>query len=261
MAAASTSGTSRVDDALGEAFRDRGLADAGFTDEQRIVLLPAAENLDRAVDLGIAADDGIDLALTRLLVEVDAIGIERLALFLGVVVALGLGLLVDAAHRARFGNTGTLGDAVADVVDGVVTRHVLLLQEIRGMAFALGEDRDQHIGAGDFLAAGRLHMDDGALDHALEARGRFGIVRPVRDQIFKFGFEIVDEAGAQLVEIDTAGPHHGRCIGIVDQRQQQMFERRVLVMTLICNRQRTMQGLFKTLRESRHSCPLGPRPS
>jgi hypothetical protein len=43
---------------------------------------------------------------------------------------------------------------VADVVDRVVTGHLLFLQEIGGMAFALGEDRDEHVGAGNFLAAG-----------------------------------------------------------------------------------------------------------
>ena len=141
-----------VDDTLGKAFCDRGLADAGLAHEQRIVLLPAAQHLDRAVDLVVAPDHRIDLAVARLFVEVDAIGIERLALLLGVLVALGLGLLVDAAHRPRLGDAGPLGDAVADVIDGVITRHVLLLQEIRGMAFALGEDRDQHVGAGHFFA-------------------------------------------------------------------------------------------------------------
>ena len=247
-----------VDDALGEALGDRGLADAGIADEQRIVLLAAAQHLDGAVDLGIAADHRIDLAVARLLVEVDAIGLERLALLLGVLVALGLGLLVDAAHRPRLGDAGPLGDAVADVVDGVVARHVLLLQEVRGMALALGEDRDQHVGAGHFFATGRLHMDHRALDHALEAGGRLGIVAAIGDEVFEFGLEIVDEAGAQLVEIDAAGAHHGGRIGIVDQRQQEMFERRVLVVTLVGDRQRTMQGLFKALGKSRHSRPLWP---
>ena len=247
-----------VDDALGEPFGDRGLADAGLADEQRIVLLPAAQHLDGAVDLGIAADDRIDLAVARLLVEVDAIGLERLALLLGILVALGLGFLIDAAHRARFGDPGPLGDAVADVVDRVVAGHVLLLQEVRRVALALGEDRDQHVGAGHFLAPRRLHVDHRALDHALETRGRLGVVGAIRDQVFEFGFEIVDEARTQLVEIDAAGAHDGGCIGVVDQRQQQMFERRVLVMSLVRNRQRSMQGLFKALRKSRHSRPLWP---
>jgi len=35
-----------------------------------------------------------------------------------------------------------------------------------------------------------------------------------------------------------------------------------LMVTLVCNRQRTMQGLFKALGKSRHSRPLkAPRPS
>ena len=250
-----------VDDAFGEAFGDRGLADAGFADEQRIVLLPAAQHLDGAVDLGVAPDHRVDLAVARLLVEVDAVGLERLALLLGILVALGLGFLVDPADGTRLGNPGPLGDAVADVVDRVVAGHVLLLQEKGGMAFAFGEDRDQHVGTGDFLAAGRLHMDHRALDHALETRGRLGVVGAVGDQVLEFGLEIIDEAGAQLVEIDAAGAHDGRRIRVIDQREQKVFERRILVVTLVCNRQRTMQGLFKALGKSRHSRPLWPPPS
>ena len=71
-----------VHDAPGQALGDRGLADAGVADEQRIVLLPAAQHLDGAVDLGVAPDQRIDPALARLLVEVDAIGLERVALLL-----------------------------------------------------------------------------------------------------------------------------------------------------------------------------------
>ncbi len=109
------------------------------------------------------------------------------------------------------------------------------------MALALGEDRDQHVGAGHFLATGRLDMDHRALDHALKAGGRLGVIGPVGDQVFELGFEIIDKTGAQLVEIDAAGTHHRRCIGIIDQRQQKMFERRILMMTLVCNRERAMQ--------------------
>jgi hypothetical protein len=47
---------------LGQAFGDGGLADAGIADEQRVVLAAAAQDLDRALDLGIAADQRIDLA-------------------------------------------------------------------------------------------------------------------------------------------------------------------------------------------------------
>src|SRR5260370_3334342 len=117
-----------VDDTLGEAFRDRGLAHAGFADEQRIVLLPAAEHLDGAVDLGISSDHRIDLAVARLLVEVHAVSLERLALFLGILVAFGLGLFVEPAYRAVFRHPSPLPPAGPDVADPVLTGHARLMQ-------------------------------------------------------------------------------------------------------------------------------------
>ncbi len=241
-----------VDDAARQAFGDRGLADAGLADEQRIVLLAAAQHLDGAVDLGLAADQRIDLALARLLVEVDAIGVERVALLLLLVAGLAVVLLVGAAHRARFRHARPLGDAVADVIDRVVARHVLLLQEIGGVALALGENRDQHIGAGHLFAARRLHVNDGALDDALEAGGGLGILRAVGDQIVQLGFEIGDEAAAQLFQIHVAGPHHRRRILIFDQRQQQMLQRRVFVVALVGESQRPVKRLFEAARERGH---------
>ena len=50
------------DDALGQALGDRRLADAGIADIERVVLGAAAQHLDGAVELGIAADQRIDLA-------------------------------------------------------------------------------------------------------------------------------------------------------------------------------------------------------
>ena len=239
-------------DAARQPFRDRGLADAGIADEQRIVLLPAAQHLDGPVDLGVAPDQRIDPAVLGLLVEIDAIGFERVALLLRLVAALGVGLFLHAAHRARFRQARPLGDAVADIIDRVVARHVLLLQEVGGVAFALGEDRDQHVGAGHLLAAGRLHVDDRALDHALEAGRRFEILGAVGDQVLQLGFQIGDQAAPQLVEIDIAGAHHRRGVGIVDQRQQQMLERRIFVVPLIGERERPVQGLFEAAREGWH---------
>ena len=120
------------------------------------------------------------------------------------------------------------------------------------MALALGEDRDQHVGAGHLLAAGRLHVDDGALDHALEPGGRLGILVAVADQVLQLGFEIGGEAAAQLVEIDIAGPHHRGRILIVDQGQQQVLERRIFVVPLIGERQCAVERLFKAARKSGH---------
>ena len=103
-------------------------------------------------------------------------------------------------------------------------------------------------------------MDHRALHDALESGGRLGVFGAIADQVLEFSFEITDEAAAQLVEIDAAGTHHSGRIGIVNQRKQKMFERRVLMVAFVCYRECAMQGLFKALRKSRHSLPLWPPP-
>ncbi len=230
-----------VHDAPRQTFGDRGLADAGVADEQRVVLLPAAQHLDGAVDLGVAADQRVDLALARLLVEVDAIGVQRIALLLGLLAAaFRLVLLFGAADRTSLRHARPLRNAVADVVDRVVAGHVLFLQEIGGVAFALGEDGDQHVGPGHFLAARRLDVNDGPLDHALEPGGRLRILVPLVHQVLKLAFQVGGQAAAQLVDIDVAGPHDRRGVLVIDQREQQMLERGVLMMPLVGQCQRAM---------------------
>ena len=73
-----------IDDLARQTLGDRRLADAGIADQEGIVLLPAAQHLDGALDLGLAADEGIDAPLTRLPVEVDAICFQSAFLFLGI---------------------------------------------------------------------------------------------------------------------------------------------------------------------------------
>ena len=120
------------------------------------------------------------------------------------------------------------------------------------MALALGEDRDEHIGAGHFLAAGRLNVNDRALNDPLEAGGGLGVLRAVGHQIVELGFEISDERPAQLFQIDVARPHDGGGVLILDQRKKQMLKRRIFVVALVCERQCAMKRLFKAARKRRH---------
>ena len=124
------------------------------------------------------------------------------------------------------------------------------------MALALGENGDEHVGAGHFLAAGRLHVDRRALHDALEAGGRLGLLAGFDHEVLKFGVDIANDGLAQLVEVDVAGAQHRRGVGVVDQRQQQMFERRVFVTTLVGDRERSTEGLFERSGENRHQAPF-----
>ena len=212
------------DDAAREAFGDRRLADAGVANEQRVVLLPAAQNLDGALNLGGTPDQGIDPAGPRLLVQIDAIDFERVGAALLLIAAFDSGgIFLHTAHGARLGHAGALGDAVADIVHRIEAGHVLLLQEEGGVALALGEDRHEHIGASHLLAARGLHMGDGAMDDALEASGRLGVVMRIEYEAGEFVVEISGELVPQQVDIDVAGAHHRRCVAIVEQRQEQML--------------------------------------
>ncbi len=60
------SGDVAIHDALGETFDDGGLADAGLTDQRGVVLGAACQDLDDALDLLLATDDGVELFLLRL---------------------------------------------------------------------------------------------------------------------------------------------------------------------------------------------------
>ena len=79
-----------LDDQARQAFGDRGLADAGLADVQRIVLAAAAQDLDGALDLELAADERIDAPVLRHAVQVAGVLLERAA-------ALGVALALVAA--------------------------------------------------------------------------------------------------------------------------------------------------------------------
>ena len=72
-----------VDDALGQALGDRRLAHAGLADQDGVVLRAAREDLDRAADLVVAADDRVELALLGRLGQVAPELLQRLHLVLG----------------------------------------------------------------------------------------------------------------------------------------------------------------------------------
>ena len=67
-----------VGDELGEALGDRGLAHPRLAHVDGVVLQPAAEHLDRALEDVVAADERVDLPVARLLRELRGERGERL---------------------------------------------------------------------------------------------------------------------------------------------------------------------------------------
>ena len=142
-----------LDDLAREALGNRGFTDAGVTDIERVILRTAAQDLHGAVDFGAAADQRIDFAGFRLFVEINRELLERrLGLSFA---AFGFGgfFVVGALGGGCFGRGHALADAVADEADGIEAAHILLLQEIDSVAFALAEQGDENVCTGHFVAA------------------------------------------------------------------------------------------------------------
>ena len=144
------------DDPLGQALDDRRLADAGLADEHRVVLGAPGEHLDDAADLGVAADDRVDLALAGALGEVDGELLQRLEGALRV----GGGDLAVAADGPERGQQRLAGGAGAG-------------QHRGRLAVGAGQP-DQQVLGGDELVAQGARLLPGGVEHAQELAGRRG---------------------------------------------------------------------------------------
>ena len=210
-----------VDNLLGQAFGNGRLAHARVADEDRIVLAAAAEHLDAAIDFHVTADQRVDLAGAGLLVEIHAIGVQRL-------VALLDGFLLGSFRPARARLTGharLFRDAVRDEIDRVIAGHVLLLQEVGSVAFTLGEDGYEHVRAGHFVAAGAFNVKNGALHDTLECGSRLNAAfRFINGEAGKLFINVSTEVCAERFDVDLAGAHDFAGMLIFGQRQKQVFQ-------------------------------------
>ena len=172
-------------------------------------------------------------------------------IFMGVLI----GVLVGALGGAFLLLADHLGDAVADVVERVEAAHLLFLQEVNGVAFSFGEHGDQDVGAGHLLATRRLHVDRGALEHALEAGSRLGIAQLRGNQVGKLVVDVVLDLAAQTFEFDAASSQHRDRVGVLGQREQQVFQRRVFVAPFVGVSQGAVQGLLEICGEHNTNDP------
>ena len=127
--------------------------------------------------------------------------------------ALGLpGLFLVIAILGAFGLFGLadfprLADAMADIADGIEPAHILLLEEINGIAFAFRKQGNEDVGARDFITARGLDVQDGALHHPLKPAGGGGIRFAFQPQRFQLCIQIMGDGIAQFARIDAARDH------------------------------------------------------
>ena len=203
-----------LDDALGEPFRDGGLADAGLADQHGIVLGAARQHLDGAADLLVAADDGVDLALGRGGGEIARIALQR------VVALLGRGAV--------------RGAALAQVVDGAVEGRGVDARLVQGaprIGGGIHGERKQQALHGDELVAGLVGDLLGRVEGTRQLRREVDLAGAAARDLGAPGQRPLDRrkriAGTASRALDDAGRQP---LGVVEQHLEQVVGAELLVL-------------------------------
>ena len=96
-------------------------------------------------------------------------------------------------------------------------------------------------------------MQDGALHHTLEAAGRGGVDLALNAQALQLGVQISDDDVRKFTKINAARLHNLSCVGIVDERQQEMLKRRIFVRAVASMLQCVVKRGFQRLRKRWHN--------
>src|SRR5919198_857890 len=126
------------------------------------------------------------------------------------------------------------------------TRSSSFSRPISGAIF-LAENRHQHVRAGHLFFAGGLHVQDGALDHALEAERGLGVDLAVGGDARGLLGDVLRQVLAQLVHVGAAGAQHLGGRGVIEQREQQVLDGDELVAFLAGLHERHVQTDFEFL--------------
>ena len=76
-------------------------------------------------------------------------------------------------------------------------------------------------------------MDHGAMDDALEARGRRCFAVLTENEIRQLFVDKIGQLGPEPVHVNVTRTQNRGRVAVVKERQQQMFERGVFVMALV----------------------------
>ena len=151
-----------------------------------------------------------------------------------------------------FGDFGPLANAVTDEAHSIEPRHILLLEEVDGITFAFGKQCNEHICARDFVAPGRLDMQNRALHNPLKAAGWRRIAFAIQFQRFELAIEIMGNRGFQLTQISAARDHDFCCMLIIDERVEQMLQRCIFMLAGGGGCERIVQRGFQFTGKRRH---------
>src|SRR6185369_11972918 len=141
---------------------DGGLADARLTQQHRVVLGPAGEDLHDPLDLGFTPDDRVELAL---LGEAGEFATELVEQF------RRLFALAGAAGTAALATAAGAGEHADDLVADLVRVGVEVEQDAGGDALVLTHQAEQYVLGADVVVAEGERLAQRQLQDLLGARG------------------------------------------------------------------------------------------
>ena len=141
------------DDALGEPFGDGCLADAGLSDQDRVVLASARQDLDDAAYFLVATDHGIQLSATGNFREIPAVFFEGLVFGLGV----GIRHSCRTAHRLQG-------------LENLFACRSFGAQDIAGLVSGVLRQGEEDMLGGDVLVLEGFGLDEGIIESGCGAR-------------------------------------------------------------------------------------------
>ena len=201
-----------------ESFDDSGLADAGFTDEDRVVLRAAREDLHHALHLLVAADDRVELGLAGFSGEVGAELVEHERSRGGSLFATagGHGFLALVARQQ-------LDDFLTDASEV----RAELDEHLRGNAFALTDEAEQNVLGADVAVTQLQCFTEAELEDLLRPRGEGNVAAR---SLLTLTDDLLDLV-AHLLKGDVHALESLRCqtFTLVDEAEQNVLGADVVV--------------------------------
>ena len=167
-----------TDDHLSEAFDDRGLAHARFTEQHGIVLLTATENLDHTFNLVRATDHRIEFVLASQFGEIAAEAVEGRCLALARLAAAtttsapttAAAAFLSPRAAAPFATVHTVAEQVQHFFSYVFEFQPEVHQDLRGHTFLLTDQPQEQVFGADVVVVEVPRLFHRVLDHLLGAR-------------------------------------------------------------------------------------------
>src|SRR5262249_49169000 len=135
--------------------------DSRLADQDWVILGTTAQDLDEAADLGITADNGVDLALARQVNQIAAIALERLVLIFWILVGypLSAAYLLKGCQHLFFADSQGIEQGLSPALDledsqeQIFDGDILVLEPIGfrrgGFEYLVEVGTDRQLAAGD----------------------------------------------------------------------------------------------------------------